>query len=200
MMLKSKKGLSHLLNLSCFSCDWTKIFWTSSEVEKPKDARENRGGSGFDINTRIIIAFREIGKGFTALKSFCGFMNIPPPMTQQSFGDIQDNNVISSYKQAAEDNMKNAAAELQHGTDEIVNTAISTWQRRGFSSLNGVVTIIDNSNGRCIDYRLKTKNCHACKLWKNKTGLKAEKFRTTHKCLLNHTGASGMMESDSILD
>ena len=41
--------------------------------------------------------------------------------------------------------MKNAAAELQDGTDEIVNTAISidgTWQRRGFSSLNGVVTVI----------------------------------------------------------
>ena len=54
------------------------------------------GRSGFDINTRIIIAFREIGKGFTALLSFCGFMNIPPPMTQKSFGDIQDYNVISS--------------------------------------------------------------------------------------------------------
>ena len=94
--VESKRGLSHLLNLSCLCCDWTKIFWTSSEVEKPKDARENRGRSGFDINTRIIIAFREIGKGFTALKSFCGFMNIPPPMTQKSFGDIQDNNVISS--------------------------------------------------------------------------------------------------------
>ena len=89
-------------------------------------------------------------------------MNIPPPMTQKSFGDIQDNNVISSYKQAAEDNMKNAAAEFQHGTDEIVNTAISTdgtWQRRGFSSLNSVVTIIDNSNGKCIDYRVKTLTC-----------------------------------------
>ena len=304
--VESKKDVSHLLNLSCLCCDWTKIFWTCSEVEKPKDARENRGRSGFDINTRVIIAFREIG--FTALKSFCGFMNIPPPMTQQSFcgfmnipppmtqqsfggfmnipppmtqqsfggsmnipppmtqqsfggpmnipppmtqqsfggsmnipppmtqqsfggsmnipppmtqqsfggsmnipppmtqqsfGDIQDNNVISSYKQAAEDNMKNAAAELQHGTDEIVNTAISTdgtWQRRGFSSLNGAVTIIDNSNGKCIDYCVKTKNCLAFKLWKNKTGPKAEKFRKTHKCLLNRTGASGMMESDGILD
>ena len=38
----------------------------------------------------------------------------------------KDNNVISSHKQAAEDNMKNVAAELPHGTDEIVNTAIST--------------------------------------------------------------------------
>ena len=200
--VESKKGLSHLLNLSCLCCDWTKIFWTSCEVEKPKDARESRGRSSFDINTRIIIAFREIGKGFTAIKTFCGFMNIPPPMTQKSFADIQDNNIIS-YKQAAEDNMKNAAAELQDGTDEIINTAISTdgtWQRRGFSSLNGVVTVINNSTGKCIDYRVKTKNCHACKLWKNKTGPKAEKFRKNHKCLLNHTGASGMMESDGILD
>ena len=41
--------------------------------------------------------------------------------------------MLFPQKQAAEDNMKNAAAELQLGTDEIVNTAISTdgtWQRR----------------------------------------------------------------------
>ena len=97
--------------------------------------------------------------------------------------------MLFPHKQVAEDNMKNAAAELQHGTDEIVNTAISTdgtWQRRGFSSLDGV-TIIDNSNGKCMDYRVKTKNCHACKLWKNKTGPKAEKFRKTHKCSLKVT-------------
>ena len=70
----------------------------------------------------------------------------------------------------------------------------------GSDALNGVVTIIDNSNGKCIDYRVKTKNCHACKLWKNKTGPKAEKFPKTHKCSLNHTGPSRMMESDGILD
>ena len=43
---------------------------------------------------------------------------------------------------------------------EVVNIMISadgTWQRRGFSSLNGVVTIIANNIGKCIDYRVKTK-------------------------------------------
>ena len=38
--------------------------------------------------------------------------------------------MLFPHKQAAEDNMKNAAAELQHGTDEIVNTTDGTWQRR----------------------------------------------------------------------
>ena len=32
----------------------------------------------FEINYRAIIAMREIGKGFTELSNFCGFMNLPP--------------------------------------------------------------------------------------------------------------------------
>ena len=42
--------------------------------------------------------------------------------------------------------MKTAADELRSGKkDEIIKTTISTdasWQRRGFSSLNGLVTVI----------------------------------------------------------
>ena len=82
---------------------------------------------------------------------------------------IQDNNVIPSYIKTTEVNMKNSAIELRSGKkDEIINTTISTdgsWQRRGFSSLNGLVTVIANNIGKSIDYRVKTKNCHACTLW-----------------------------------
>ena len=100
--------------------------------------------------------------------------------------------------------MKNAADELRSGKkDEIINTTISTdgsWQRRGFSSLNGLVTVIANDIGKCIDYRVKTKNCHVCKLWKGKKGPKADKFRKYHKCSLNHIGLSGMIETNCILE
>ena len=127
---------------------------------------QNQGKSGFDVNTRSVIAMREICKGYTALKTLCGYMNISPPMTSKTFSDIQDNNVIPSYIKATEVNMKNAADELRSGKkDEIINTTISTdvsWQRRGFSSLNGLVTFLANDIGKCIDYRVKTENCHAC--------------------------------------
>ena len=34
----------------------------------------------FEINTRAIVAMREIGKGLTSLKMLCGYSNMPPPM------------------------------------------------------------------------------------------------------------------------
>ena len=41
-----------------------------------------------EINTRAVITFREIGKSNEAMKTLCGFKNIPPPMTQKSFSEI----------------------------------------------------------------------------------------------------------------
>ena len=87
--------------------------------------------------------------------------------------------------------------------DEVVSTTISTdgtWQKRGFSSEIGVVTIVANSTGKCIDYRVKTKTCKACSYWKGKTGVKAENFRRIHKCPLDHTKSSGAMEADGVLE
>ena len=46
---------------------------------------EWQGNNPFDINLRTIIAFREIGKGYAGLKSFRGFMNMLPPMTELTF-------------------------------------------------------------------------------------------------------------------
>lgn len=71
-----------------------------------------------------------------------------------------------------QDYLISAANEVRQAAgvvnDEIVNTMISadgTWKRRGFSSINGVVTTIANNIGKCIDYRVKTKNCNSCKYW-----------------------------------
>ena len=133
--IDEKKGLSQSLKFSCYSCGWYKSFWTSREVKT-----KERGRKRFDINTRIIIAFREIGKAFASILTFCGFMNIPPPMTRKSFQDIQNSYVIPAYKDAAEKNMNDSASEVRGGTNDVTNTKISTdgtWQRRGFSSLNG---------------------------------------------------------------
>ena len=92
---------------------------------------------------------------------------------------------------------------------EVVNTTISTdgtWQKRGFSSRNGVITIIANSTGKYASIiGFKSKTCKACSYWKGKTGAKSEKFRRIHKCPLNHTkssggGGGGLMEADGVLE
>ena len=125
-------------------CDWKKTFYTSKEVKS-----DNPGASPFEINYRAIIAMREIGKGFTGLSNFCGFMNLPPPpMNAKAFNDMQEK-IASTYTYVADGSMKNAANEFipaqgkgnENIADNIADITVSndvSWQKRG-PSLNDVV-------------------------------------------------------------
>ena len=59
---------------------------------------------------RAIIALRENGKGYAGLESVCGYMNLVPPMNVNSFNKSMGD-IISSYKQCAEDSMNSASAQ-----------------------------------------------------------------------------------------
>ena len=102
-----KKGLAHFIELSCTKCDWCTSFATSKEVEKNKGETKSPGSgrNAYDVNIRSVITTREIGRGHSALKNLCGFMNIPAPMTQKTFLETQTN-VSSQYIKVAEANMK----------------------------------------------------------------------------------------------
>ena len=110
---------------------------------------DNPGASPFEINYKAIIVMREIGKGFTGLSNFCGFMNLPPPMNVKAFNDMQEK-IASTYTYVADGSMKNAANEFipaqgqgnENITDNIAVITVTndgSWQKRGHSSLNGVV-------------------------------------------------------------
>ena len=80
--MEAKNGLAHLLELSCLECDWTKYFWTSKIIEKNIDGCKTKGKSGFDVNTRSVIAMREIGKGYTALKTLWVYEHFTTDVTK----------------------------------------------------------------------------------------------------------------------
>ena len=77
-----------------------------------------------------------------------------------------------SYMKLANDNMKAAADQIRHenlgdkyAEDNIDNIDISadgTWQRRGYASLNGAVTVIAMGNGKCLAFQALTKVCKSC--------------------------------------
>ena len=49
----------------------------------------------------------------------------------------------------------------------IVDTEVSvdgSWQRRGFSSLNGVFTVISMEVGKILDSKPMSRSCKACSL------------------------------------
>ena len=39
---------------------------------------------------------------------------------------------------------------------------VMEYGRRGYNSLNGIVTVISVDTGKCVDYRNRTKNCKTC--------------------------------------
>ena len=85
--IEGKRGLAHFLELTCTKCDWCTTFSTSKKVKRSNNEDTTKSsGSGrhaFDINIRSVIAMREIGRGYTALQTLCGVLNIPSPMTKK---------------------------------------------------------------------------------------------------------------------
>ena len=75
--LEKQLGLACNLVISCNRCIWSSELYSSREIEQNKTP----GRNPFDINIRTIMVFREIGKGYSALETFCGITNMPaPPM------------------------------------------------------------------------------------------------------------------------
>ena len=76
----------------------------------------------------------------------------------------------------AANSMKQAAVELREVVlrDEFTDEAVAdtadisadgSWQKRGFTSLNGFVTIICLLTGKCLDFAEMCKPCKSCETW-----------------------------------
>ena len=170
--ISRKRGLAHLLSITC--PDWVIEFYTSKEVKKMTITLHREEGM-FAINLQSCIAFREIGKGLTGMETFCTIMNCPPPMNLEADNNI-GNKMHHAYVEASRKSMllaakethSNAVKETDDGTNDATVSVDGTWQCRGYSSLNGVVTAI--YNGKAIDTETLSKNCKSCKYWDNKKG------------------------------
>ena len=142
----SKQGLSCKLEFSCRD-------YTSKKVIKA-----STGKNPFEVNMRPIIALRENGKGYAGLESVCGYMNLVPPMNVNSFnksmGDIISSYNVKKTVWSVAENVRQMNNEITVDNETIVEIVASSdgaWQKRGHDSLNGVVTIILNDVGQCID-------------------------------------------------
>ena len=98
-------------------------------------------------------------------------MNMPEPMAQTTYDEI-NRELHNAYVGSAQESMEKVALEIcdlesqkldatasTTDTDSVLDTKVSgdgVWQKRGHSSLNGVVTLI--GNGKCIDYEVLAKN------------------------------------------
>lgn len=102
-----RRGFAHSLNISCLQCGWMKSFYTSPETTTNKNTQGRRA---FDVNTRAVIGFREIGCGFSAMETFSSVMNVKC-LSSFPFKQLNKKAMIA-YKSAAESSMEAAAKEV----------------------------------------------------------------------------------------
>ena len=158
-----KKGLANCLEIKCLSpsCNFFYTTNTSNRVSK----NNKSGPDQFDANARSVIACREIGKGHTATETFFGYMNCVPPMAYPTYRE-KNKDIALCYSNVVTDSMLQAVREIKGDDEEpICDIAVSwdgTWQKRGYSSLNGIVTVVSVETGKAIDYNVLTKKCAQC--------------------------------------
>eukprot|EP00795_Rhopilema_esculentum_P005628 gene5628-10839_t len=77
--------------------------------------------------------------------------------------------------------------------DDVTNSCDGTWQRRGFSSKNGVVTvaIVKGLSSKIVDTETLTNHCNKCKATTNDN-------ETTHISQKNYEGTAGSMEGEGV--
>ncbi|GFU29883.1 uncharacterized protein NPIL_300571 [Nephila pilipes] len=122
---------------------------------------------------------RCIGKGAESAVMFCGIMNLPPPTKF-------NNNLLQAARETCEESMAEAvheAVEENEGGRDIAVAVDGSWQKRGFSSKNGVVTVTSVDTGKVIDVKILSKHC----ICPNKT-------KHLQNCKRNFVGYSGKME------
>ncbi|GFV86709.1 uncharacterized protein TNCV_3964391 [Trichonephila clavipes] len=98
--------------------------------------------------------------------------------------------------------MQKAASELLvlHPTkNKIVECGISvkgTWQRRGYSSMNGCVAALSVDTGKVVDIEIMSSYCPTCrKISKMPRSIESETFAADHVCHSNFQGSALKMEA-----
>ena len=192
--MKNKKGLASEMIIEC-QCMYSSKFYTSQSIDR----------QSFDVNKRLVYTMRSLGQGYSGIKTFTSLMNMPQPMTENNYEKVI--NIMSTVvKSVAEETMQDACQEIkdkdnpENDNNTIVDTAVSvdgSWQKRGHSSNNGVVTAISMDNGKVLDTAPLTRYCKVCKLAENfrlSDPAKYDQWKAEHTCPKNHSGSAGAME------
>lgn len=166
--------------------------------------------SSYEINRRFIFVMRLLGIGLKGCQKFCGLMDLPPFITQNTY-DIILRNIHTTAKSVCELFLRNAvkeeikkASEAKNcETAELTVSGDGTWKKRGFTSLFGIVSVIGYHTGKVLDVIIKNSYCKMCEYWdKRKETAEYLQWKTEHdsQCLANHEESAGKMEVDAIIE
>lgn len=173
-------GCAAEIIISCDTCKSKEKFMTSTKTDK----------GIYDINLRLVYGFRSIGSGLEDAKMLCTIVDMPGPPTKF----MKYNRIIAPIiNKVANDCMVEAVQEVieKTGSTDLAVAVDGSWQKRGFKSKNGVVTITSVETGKVLDCHVLSKYCQGCQLAQgNEERLKKHES----ECELNYEGNSGGME------
>lgn len=195
--MKGEQGLGFKIAIQC----------TCGQVEV--DSCPKIANKSFEINRRLVFAFRLLGIGLQGINLFCGIMDLGHGLAANTYYACLDN-AWTAAKSVCDILLKRAGEEEEKLTvkagKESLKWSVSgdgTWSRRGFSSLFGAVTLIGKYSNKVVDVIVKSKFCQACNAWKGKED--TEEFKVWYdsheeECFCNHSGSAGKMEVDGIIE
>ena len=201
--LSLRMGYAHKLRLNCHDCPYNVDSFTSPECGKSESIQGRRK---FEINVRAVVAFREVGKGHESMINISRCLNMYV-ITETTYAALDQSLYHQAYQEAADNSMQLAVREIKTATNDNNSQPTKcrvsfdgTWQKRGFSSSNGIVTAMNS--GKCIDVHVMSKNCKKCAVWHERQNdpeydydqWKAEHF-DSGECEINHSKSSGAMEA-----
>lgn len=166
--------------------------------------------TAFEINRRFVLTMRLLGIGLEGANLFCGMMDLCQGLVNKTYYLVLENvhaaaSVVYDVSLSlAIQKEKKLNKEDEHSEDELTVSGDGIWKKRGFSSLFGVSTLIGKYSKKVFDTCVKSSFCAGCSAWKNKKNsdpLGYEEWLSNHEnCSINHSGSSGKMEIDAIIE
>ena len=159
----------------------------------------------FDINIRATLAFRGIGCGYSAMRDWASVMDMPYSISRDSHTRAH-HKIEEASKATFNEMVKQSRDAIGQAYDEIgvypdgngiLNIGVSfdgSWQKRGYSSHNGMGSVIDLLTGLPIDYEVLSNFCFKCKAAEEKEIDPVWKQKHSDNCPKNFDGSAGAME------
>lgn len=187
-----RKGCCVELQLVCRNCQYISQSCPTSKKQ----------GQSYDVNRRLVYAMRQSGCGYNEASHFMRIMNMPPPPNPSAYNE-HTKTLLTVVKRLATETMLTAAYRVrvkngisEGGVSECGVSIDGSWQRRGYTSLNGVVTAVSIDSGEVLDVEVLSKECLGCRTWstKDKSSASYISWKASHNCSINYEGSSKCME------
>ena len=133
----------------------------------------------YDVNRAIVLAFRSIGRGYSAAQKFCSIVNLPNPVNKRPWSQ-HTKAILKVMETMLEQELCDAAfavkkilrdvGDIEDCSDEelrekIINAGASldgSWSSRDWTARDGMVAAISVESGKVVDVVYLSSSCNQC--------------------------------------